>query len=150
MSLTIDGPLHSGIVPPSSENPGDSDFISNISTVLGGNGNDFIALYYNNTPVSVTGSGGNDTILGSISNDTLDGGDGNDSLIGGGGNDSMIGGNGNDYIQGGVGNDTIQAADGQADTIVSGGGTGCHLLRCVIGCLALSAIDARSTFQRSM
>lgn len=69
-----------------------SGSISNISTFIGGNGNDRI-------------SGGS-------ANETINGGNGNDTLYGGGGNDALYGGNGNDLLNGGAGNDTLNGGAG--------------------------------------
>lgn len=60
----------------------------------------------------VTGYGGNDEVRGEGGNDQLNGNDGNDLLVGGAGSDSLVGGNGDD---------TLEAADGQADSNLSGG-----------------------------
>jgi Ca2+-binding RTX toxin-like protein len=69
----------------------------------------------------IVGAGGNDVITGYSGNDELRGDEGNDQLNGNDGNDLMIGGSGADSLVGGNGNDTLQAADGVADTSLSGG-----------------------------
>ena len=76
-------------------------------------------------PVTVTGTGGRDTIIGSRFDDVLVGGDGSDIIIGGGGNDSIDGGTGNDTISGGDGDDTLVGGEGN-DSIR--GGRGADLL----------------------
>ena len=69
----------------------------------------------------IVGGAGNDVITGYSGNDELTGDDGNDQLNGNDGNDLMVGGSGADSLVGGNGNDTLRAADGVADTSLSGG-----------------------------
>ena len=69
----------------------------------------------------IVGGAGNDSITGYSGNDDLRGEDGADQLNGNDGNDVMVGGSGADSLVGGNGNDTLQAADGVADTSLSGG-----------------------------
>ncbi len=64
------------------------------------------------TPISISGAGGNDTILGSEANDTLIGGTEDDSIVGGAGGDSIDAGAGADTIQGGNGNDILLGGAG--------------------------------------
>ena len=76
-------------------------------------GSDFADLIVGGTGVdTVSGYNGADEIRGEDGNDHLNGNDGNDTLVGGAGADALIGG---------TGDDTLQAADGQADTTLSGG-----------------------------
>ncbi|WP_293081713.1 calcium-binding protein [Moorena sp. SIO4A1] len=56
---------------------------------------------------TMTGNGGDDTLIGGPKNDTLYGNSGNDKLYGEGGNDYLDGWTGNDYVYGGSGNDTL-------------------------------------------
>ena len=96
---------------------------------LGTKGDDTI-ICVGDTPVSVDGRGGNDTITGGNGNDfilggngdnTLAGGDGDDFVAGGKGDDTLDGGNGDDTLDGGGGNDAL---DGGAGTDTCDGGRG--------------------------
>ena len=96
---------------------------------LGTKGDDTI-ICEGDTPVSVDGRGGNDTITGGNGNDfiiggngdnTLDGRDGDDFIIGGKGDDTLAGGNGDDTLDGGGGNDAL---DGGYGTDTCDGGRG--------------------------
>jgi Ca2+-binding RTX toxin-like protein len=80
---------------------------------------------------SITGGGGNDTLMGDAAS-TISGGAGNDAITGGTGNDTLNGGDGDDTIttdtgtdtvDGGAGNDTVvlTATDASANDIVKGG-----------------------------
>lgn len=69
------------------------------------------------TPVSLTGTAGDDMLTGGAGNDTLNGGAGNDLLFGGKGDDLLIGGPGDDTLVGGEGRDTLKGGDGN-DTLV--------------------------------
>jgi Ca2+-binding RTX toxin-like protein len=82
------------------------------STILGGDGNDFIqgGKFLD----SIDGGAGNDLLYG---DDGKTGGVGKDTIFGGIGNDKVYGIGGNDYIDGGDGNDQLQGDDGN-DTIV--------------------------------
>ena len=82
------------------------------------------------TAINVQGGGGNDEIriddvFGSFANTpvTLDGGSGDDTLIGGDGNDVLIGGPGNDQVTGGRGSDTAELGTGD-DTFIWNPGDG--------------------------
>jgi len=91
---------------------------SDIETILGGAGNDYIVATSVYVPVLFHGGAGNDTIIGGAQSDTLLGEDGNDSIQGGMGDDLMAGGNGNDTLQGGTnisGADTLEG-DAGVDT----------------------------------
>ncbi|MGZ6705424.1 MAG: calcium-binding protein [Solirubrobacteraceae bacterium] len=111
-----------------------------------GEGDDFFAAGILESPVTVDGEGGNDTIFAGSGNDTVlggagddqitgnggsdtvDGGPGSDTVLGGGGDDHVIGGPGRDSINGDGpevlddGNDTIDAADGEQDQVQCGFG----------------------------
>ena len=77
------------------------------------------------TPVSDSGTPGDDLTNGAAGDDTLSGGAGNDTLNGNAGADSLRGGIGFDTINGGSGNDTLVGQDGY-DSL--SGGTGDDLL----------------------
>ena len=72
-------------------------------------------------PVTIDGSGGNDTIIGSNGGDSLNGQGGNDSVVGNGGNDRIFGREGNDVLLGGDGDDMIKGGGGN-DTLNGGAG----------------------------
>ena len=80
---------------------------SDIETIIGGGGPDFISAETVITPVRIFGGGGNDTIRGGLSDDTLKGGKGNDDLRGGDGNDYINGDAGHDKEFGQSGSDTL-------------------------------------------
>ncbi|WP_460422936.1 retention module-containing protein [Pseudomonas sp. ZL2] len=61
---------------------------------------------------TLTGTGGDDTLLAGAGNDTLNAGAGNDVLIGGDGNDFLYGGDGNDQLIGGAGDDLLDGGAG--------------------------------------
>jgi Ca2+-binding RTX toxin-like protein len=88
-------------------------------TLRGGEGND--TLTGSNFDDLIVGGGGNDVITGYGGNDELRGDGGDDHMSGNDGNDLLVGGLGSDSFVGGSGNDTFEAADGVADTILSGG-----------------------------
>ena len=71
----------------------------------------------------VTGGQGNDTIAAGAGDDEVTGDDGDDTIQGGDGNDKIDGGAGADRIDAGGGDDTIVSDDGIADTIDCGPGT---------------------------
>ena len=66
---------------------------------------------------SLSGVGGDDTLLGGDLADTIVGGDGNDSIVAGNGADSTDGGLGDDYILAGLNNDPIVT-----ESVMSGDG----------------------------
>jgi hypothetical protein len=78
--------------------------------------------YVDNSPSTVTGGAGDDTLNGGAGDDTVTGGGGNDTLNGGAGNDTVTGGGGNDTLNGGAGNDTVNG--GGNNTVTGGGGGG--------------------------
>ena len=88
-------------------------------TLKGGAGNDFV-LARSGFDV-VTGGPGNDFIAGNAGNDSLSGDDGDDTIIGGRGRDTLAGGQNADVLLGMIGNDTIDGG-ASADQIRGGGG----------------------------
>ncbi|HEX3357770.1 MAG TPA: calcium-binding protein [Tepidisphaeraceae bacterium] len=74
--------------------------MSDVETILGGSGNDFIQ--------------------GNPSFNKLVGNAGNDTLWGGGGNDTLDGGSGHDQLHGQAGNDLLLGKDGEKDTLDGG------------------------------
>ncbi|HEU4955992.1 MAG TPA: calcium-binding protein [Sphingomicrobium sp.] len=88
---------------------------TNLIRVIGGDGNDVIALDETNGALPAAelfGGDGNDALTGGSGNDRLSGQDGDDRLSGGAGNDTLSGGVGNDFIAGGAGNDTLVGGSG--------------------------------------
>jgi len=95
------------------------------TTVTGSNGNDTITCAAGTTVTTINGNGGNDTITSSNGLDsTINGGDGNDTITSGTGNDAINGGLGIDTLSGGAGNDNLVGAsnDGSQDTLNGGDG----------------------------
>ena len=92
-------------------------------TLFGGARNDTVFGGAGNDYID--GGGFNDTISGDDGNDTLDGNAFDDSLFGGNGNDSLIGGHGNDLLNGGAGDDWLT---GGFDNDNLGGGNGNDVL----------------------
>ncbi|HWM13426.1 MAG TPA: calcium-binding protein [Gaiellaceae bacterium] len=90
-----------------------------VLALLGGDGNDSLlgALGAD----TLDGGAGADLLEGRESADVLLGGDGNDTLAGADGNDQLTGGAGADSFAGSAGDDILFAADGTADTQLSGG-----------------------------
>jgi hypothetical protein len=94
-----------------------------VHTLIGSEQADNIAAH-NTVPIegvySITGGGGDDTLLGANGADTISGGAGADTITGGEGADSITGGEGADSITGGLGADVINvgAADGASDIVV--------------------------------
>ncbi|RYD31710.1 MAG: calcium-binding protein, partial [Verrucomicrobiaceae bacterium] len=88
--------------------------------ILGGGGNDEIALHENPgalPPARIFGEGGNDTIIGGSGADFIDGGIGNDRLYGRSGADNLTGGDGADTLIGGGEDDQISGGN-QDDQII--------------------------------
>ena len=81
-------------------NLAETQSITGIENITGGNGKDYII-----------GSAGNNVLTGAAQADYIDGGDGNDTITGG---------TGADILKGGLGDDTIIAED--TDTNLDGGG----------------------------
>jgi uncharacterized delta-60 repeat protein len=105
---------------------GDRDIFSNITAVIGGQDNDFIA----GTDADDTLIGGADEAFHAPEADTLLGRGGNDVLRAGGGEDYVEGGAGDDHIDGGrdfdrlfglAGNDRILSTNDAVEDIVRGG-----------------------------
>jgi parallel beta-helix repeat protein len=100
-------------------------------TADGEAGNDLIAAAALNYGVTLSGSGGNDTVQGGTGADSLSGGDqhdqltgaaGSDTLAGGNGDDTLLGGADRDSLAGGAGNDRLRG-QGSTDTLDGGLGT---------------------------
>jgi hypothetical protein len=95
------------------------------TTVTGSNGNDTITCAAGTTVTTINGNGGNDTITSSNGLDsTINGGDGNDTITSGAGNDTINGGLGGDTISGSAGNDNLvgPSNDGLQDSLDGGDG----------------------------
>jgi Ca2+-binding RTX toxin-like protein len=82
---------------------------SDIETIIGGGGPDFIdaSVQPAARSVSILGGGGNDSIIGGNLEDTLRGGPGNDTLHGGDSNDYLNGDGGKDRLFGDAKDDTL-------------------------------------------
>ncbi|MGD9918022.1 MAG: Hint domain-containing protein [Paenirhodobacter sp.] len=91
----------------------------NIEAVVGTGYADRIDATLDASGLSLSGGGGDDTILGGAGADTISGGSGNDTISGGAGADVIDGGAGNDTIDGGTGADTITGGTGN-DSILGG------------------------------
>ena len=84
----------------------------------GNDGNDVFNASLAVAAVTLTGSGGNDTLFGGSADDVLNGGSGADELVGNAGNDflngqggtgdTLDGGDGDDTLNGGSGNDVLR------------------------------------------
>ncbi|NEO70202.1 calcium-binding protein [Moorena sp. SIO3H5] len=88
-------------------------------TLIGGPKND--KIYGNDGNDSLSGKGGNDYLSGGSGKDTLYGGSGKDTLYGGSGKDTLYGGSGNDFLSGGTGSDRMFGGSGK-DTLYGGSG----------------------------
>ncbi len=105
-------------------------------------------LAFNETGHSLSGLGGNDTIIGgnkgliggAYIGSTLDGGAGDDlliaqagddALLGGTGDDVMFGGSGTDLLIGGAGNDQLAGDFGNNDRMAGGAGDDTYLVALV-------------------
>lgn len=84
----------------------DLSAVTSIQVRLGA-GNDKFDMTGVSVPASISGGGGNDTIIGGSGNDSIYGGRGMDSIDGGAGNDFIHGRRNADILHGGAGNDTI-------------------------------------------
>lgn len=89
------------------------------STLSGGGGDDTIVGFSGRD--SLDGGDGNDVIDAGDGNDSIEGADGRDFIAGAGGNDWILGGAGRDVINPGDGDDIVDGGDGN-DTIAGGGG----------------------------
>jgi Ca2+-binding RTX toxin-like protein len=88
---------------------GEGDQLFSFERVLGGAGDDFIAIGH-----TIHGGGGNDTLVGSTRDD---------QLFGDGGNDDLNGGQGKDHLEGGAGDDTLRSSDiGVVDSLFGAAG----------------------------
>lgn len=90
-----------------------------ITSLSGGGGNDTIigtagadVILTLTGADSINAGAGADVVFAGSGNDTINGGDGNDNLGGQNGNDSMLGNDGNDVLVGGAGIDTINGGLG--------------------------------------
>ena len=93
--------------------------------------NDFDSILYRpnaNNDLTITGKGGDDSIVTGSGNDTIFGGAGNDTIITGWGNNDISGGSGEDKLYGNDLDDTINGGDGNdeiwgrgGNDIISGG-----------------------------
>ena len=82
-------------------------------------------IFAGQSPATLRGEGGNDTLIGSQSNDRLFGGDGDDAISGRGGEDELHGGNGNDTL---FGDDQSDALYGDAGSDILRGLSGRDML----------------------
>jgi Ca2+-binding RTX toxin-like protein len=79
----------------------EADKVTNITHVIGGDGND-----------TITGAGGDDMLEGGAGNDTIHGGLGADQVFGDAGVDTIFGDEGDDYMDGGAGIDIVNGDTG--------------------------------------
>ncbi len=79
-------------------------------------GNSVISTIFDDDPIEIGGTSGNDRIELGPEDDIVDGGQGNDRINAGSGDDLVLGGNGNDRINGGNGNDLLSGG-GRNDRI---------------------------------
>jgi Ca2+-binding RTX toxin-like protein len=92
-----------------------------VETIIGGSGNDNIAILIERDIV-VIGGPGDDTITGSSGNERLEGGTGRDLIFGNGGNDTIVAGASDglaDLFDGGPGDDVLIGDADPADQIIS-------------------------------
>ena len=110
------------------------EVVNHAHTVIGNDLANHIEGSFNSDTLS--GQGGNDTIVDGFGDDTLSGGDGNDvlsgfedkdTLNGDAGNDTLRGGDDVDVLNGGDGNDTLDGGAG-ADTMTGGAGNDVYLV----------------------
>ncbi len=149
-----------------------ADFLGSL-VFTGGEGADKLDATGMNFAVTMSGEGGNDSLVGGNGNDLLMGGVGNDNAIGGLGNDTLLGADGNDILAGSAGsdllsgdagNDKVDGGEGNGDTVSGGagndslsGGAGFQDLlresingRAILSANALKSAlgsDAQSTFE---
>ncbi|MEQ6250372.1 hypothetical protein ABMC89_15865, partial [Sulfitobacter sp. HNIBRBA3233] len=72
------------------------------------------------TPLSLTGTAGDDRLLGASGNDVLRGDEGADTLEGNDGDDALFGEDGDDRLTGGAGDDTIHGGAGSDTAVIDG------------------------------
>ncbi len=101
----------------------DTDSLTGIdkAKLVGGSSSNLFDTSGFTGPVTLRGSGGDDTMIGGAEDDLIFGNTGNDSITAGDGNDDVRAGSGHDTIDGGEGNDSIRAAAGN-DSIVGANG----------------------------
>src|SRR4051812_6632593 len=92
--------------------------------VNAGNGNDFVDLNSSaagfeqlNTPATISGGFGSDSLAGGAGNDSISGGENADLIFGNEGNDSIDGGTGSDVLFGSDGDDTVLGGGGGFDQL---------------------------------
>ncbi len=103
-----------------------TDYTTLSNNLIYGTRKDFPALtgahsVISDTPMTINGTNGAETLAGANNNDTLNGFAGNDTLYGQGGNDTMDGGTNNDRLYGGEGKDNMSGGTGD-DTLYGGNG----------------------------
>ena len=109
--------------------------VESLQLVASGAGSTIDASAYTLGPVTIVGSGGDDTLRGGSGDDLIIAGGGDDLVEGGAGNDNLMGNSGDDTISGGDGIDVISGGNGQdlligdAGTDVLRGGGGADTLR---------------------
>jgi len=125
--------LGSNIVVTDLTAPETTDTVTSLEGLLliaSARGSSIDASRYTLGPVTIVGSGGDDTLKGSPAGDSILAGAGRDSIDGGGGADLIAGGRGRDTINGDGGNDSIFGGGGRdeingdsdSDFLVGGGG----------------------------
>jgi Ca2+-binding RTX toxin-like protein len=117
LHLTVDDIANDGA-------PGETGMLStDIETIAGGAGADFISVQLINRGTFIDGLNGRNTLLGGFGDDTLFGGANPDLIRGFGGNDYLDGGKGRDKLYGDAGADIIvSGGDNIRDTIYGVGG----------------------------
>lgn len=100
---------------------------SGATTITGNGGNDTVVGGSVTIGLTISTGEGTDLVIGGLGNDTIDAGNGDDTVIAAGGDDTVLAGAGNDRVRGGAGNDTI---DGGLGDDVLFGTAGFDKLRC--------------------
>lgn len=125
--------------------PGEGDDVRNVERVLvnipgtyvGTDAPEDIEVHQVLGSVTISGGGGDDTLVGPDGADHIDGGPGDDTIDAGYGDDTIVGGPGRDTIRADrtttdcgflwckypYGNDSVDAVDGEVDSISCGAGT---------------------------
>jgi Ca2+-binding RTX toxin-like protein len=96
--------------------PDGTDTLSSISQIIFADQ----TLAITASPVTLTGTAGDDILEGDTANDSLTGLGGDDTLVGGEGNDSLVGGTGDDELNGGEGNDSLIGGTGRDTAVFAG------------------------------